>query len=159
MAELNRNRTGAPRSPQRTWAEQDGRPGFPARGTHQRPRVRLSVRKAALKFANATKLNRKSGAAHESFCDINEQMQADKGKQSKHIVFGPGTLWRTWGTRPVPIGQRLLSGRFGKPCFINRNILLYLLHRDGRTASRLRNCHAKGNLHAIDIAIVSVVNA
>jgi hypothetical protein len=107
MAELNRNRTGAPRSPQRTWAEQDGRPGFPARGTHQRPRVRLSVRKAALKFANATKLNRKSGAAHESFCDINEQMQADKGKQSKHIVFGPGTLWRTWGTRPVPIGPAM----------------------------------------------------
>jgi len=20
------------------------------------------------------------------------------------IIFGPGTPWRTWGTRPVPIG-------------------------------------------------------
>jgi hypothetical protein len=47
IAAANRNRTGAPGSPKRTWAEKDGRPGFPARGTHQRRRVRLSVRKAA----------------------------------------------------------------------------------------------------------------
>jgi hypothetical protein len=20
------------------------------------------------------------------------------------VVFGPGTLWRTWGTRPIPMG-------------------------------------------------------
>jgi hypothetical protein len=45
-----RNRTGNPRSPQPTpgtLAENDGRPGFPATGHHQRPRVRLSLRKAA----------------------------------------------------------------------------------------------------------------
>src|ERR1700722_12693153 len=33
--------------PRRTWAENDGRPGFPATGRHQYPRVRLSLRKAA----------------------------------------------------------------------------------------------------------------
>jgi hypothetical protein len=27
-----------------------------------------------------------------------------KEKQSKHIIFGPGTLGRTWGPRPVPKG-------------------------------------------------------
>jgi hypothetical protein len=26
-------------------------------------------------------------------------MWAIQGKRSKNIVFGPGTLWRTWGTR------------------------------------------------------------
>jgi hypothetical protein len=35
------------------------------------------------------------GEAHQSFLLINQL------KQSKHIIFGPGTLWRTWGTRPV----------------------------------------------------------
>jgi hypothetical protein len=28
-----------------------------------------------------------------------------KEKQSKHIIFGPRTLRRTWGTRPVPWGS------------------------------------------------------
>jgi hypothetical protein len=37
IAKAGGNRTGAP-SPQRTWAEKDGRPGFPATGRHQ-PRV------------------------------------------------------------------------------------------------------------------------
>ena len=51
------------------------------------PHVRLSVRGP-----------NKTGEAHHSFCEIEQQ------KQSKHIIFGPRTLRRTWGTRPVPNG-------------------------------------------------------
>jgi hypothetical protein len=28
----------------------------------------------------------------------------DRGGATRPIVFGLGTPWRTWGTRPVPIG-------------------------------------------------------
>ena len=50
-----KSRTGAPRSPKRTWAENDGRPEFPATGRHQRPRVRLSLRKAAWSSSTPTR--------------------------------------------------------------------------------------------------------
>jgi len=32
-------------------------------------------------------------------------LEIEQEKQSKHIIFGPRTLRRTWGTRPVPIGS------------------------------------------------------
>ena len=56
-------------------------------------------KESRMKFANATKLHRKSGRSPQKFsCEIEQQ------KQSKHIIFNPRTLWRTWGTRPVPTG-------------------------------------------------------
>jgi hypothetical protein len=58
-----------------------------------------------MRFDNATKLYRKSGEAHDSFHSIDQQIQGGaREKQSKHIIFGPGTLWRTWGTHLVSIG-------------------------------------------------------
>src|ERR1700689_5230004 len=43
-------------------------PDFLLRGTHQQPRVRLSVRESRMRFANATNLDRKSGVAKWSDC-------------------------------------------------------------------------------------------
>ena len=36
-------------------------PGFPARGPHQRPLARLSIKESRMKIANAIKFDRKSG--------------------------------------------------------------------------------------------------
>jgi hypothetical protein len=60
-----RNRTGAPGSPQRTWAEEDG--AKPHHCSCYSPRSGLS--------------------------------RALEGKQLKKVIFVPGTLVRTWGTR------------------------------------------------------------
>ena len=56
-----------------------------------------------MKFANATNLNRKSGGkAHfESFF---ESIDLEKQSEKYAVIFGPRTLRRTWGTRPVPTG-------------------------------------------------------
>jgi hypothetical protein len=57
--------TGAPRSPQRTWDENDG--AQPLRTLFARRFVTGFVRKERrMKFANATKFNRKCGAAKGS---------------------------------------------------------------------------------------------
>ena len=61
LTEPSRNWTGAPRSPQRTWAEND----------MFRLLLLFDFAKAMVGFA---------------------------------LLFGPGTLWRTWGTRPVSTG-------------------------------------------------------
>jgi hypothetical protein len=49
----------------------------------------------------------KSGEAHDRFrlsVKLNPFGAAEpsNGKQLKNIIFGPGTLMRTWGTRPAP---------------------------------------------------------
>jgi len=41
----------------------EAHPDFLLRGTHQQPRVRLSVRESRMKFDYATNLDRKSGRA------------------------------------------------------------------------------------------------
>ena len=61
-----------------------------------------------MRFVNATKLHRKSGEAHSCFCNIEQskarfQIQQMRSWGLRPIVFVPGTLWRTWGTRPIPI--------------------------------------------------------
>jgi hypothetical protein len=73
LTEPNRNWTGAPRSPQRT-------PDFLSSLLALAHFMRLSLLKAAHAVV--------SGAAYR--------------KSGSPVVFGPGTLWRTWGTRPVP---------------------------------------------------------
>ena len=55
------------------------------------PHVRLSVRGP-----------NKTGEAHQSLCYIDDKSRLGQEKQSKHIIFGPRTPRRTWGTRPVP---------------------------------------------------------
>src|ERR1700679_799246 len=43
--------------------------------------------------------------ARDGVCDVDQKIQRGvQEKHSKHINFGPGTLWRTWGTRSVPVG-------------------------------------------------------
>ena len=63
LAEPNRNWTGAPRSPQRTWAENDGRPGFPATVLSPTSTCAAFSKESRMRLANATKLNRKSGGS------------------------------------------------------------------------------------------------
>src|ERR1700734_3768003 len=67
----HKNRTGAPGSPRRTWAEKTGDPDFLLRGTHQRPCVRLSVRKAARGSTTPPNSTGNPGEAHKSFSHIN----------------------------------------------------------------------------------------
>jgi hypothetical protein len=63
---------GAPRSPQRTWAENDG----------------------AQPLRRSCKAGKKRWLRSTSSCK--EQ------KALEETIFGPGALWRTWGTRPIP---------------------------------------------------------
>jgi hypothetical protein len=53
-------------------------------------------KESRMKFASAKKFDRKSGGNpfHSIRCTL-------IGKRSKHIIIGPRTLGRTWGTRPV----------------------------------------------------------
>jgi hypothetical protein len=53
--------------PKRTWAGNDGRPGFPATGRHQRPRVRLSFKESRMEFANANKVQEIRGKPFDRF--------------------------------------------------------------------------------------------
>ena len=64
-------------------------PGWPGpHEVHQRHQTRQEIRaKPTIAFVIST-----------------GRMLQRQEKQSKHIVFGPGTLWRTWRTRPVPSG-------------------------------------------------------
>jgi hypothetical protein len=54
-------RTGAPRSPKRKWAEEDGRPGFPV--TRLRPMATYAafIEESRMQFGEATNLDRKFG--------------------------------------------------------------------------------------------------
>jgi hypothetical protein len=54
--------TGAPRSPQRTWDEKDGRPGFPVR-LLDTTACAAFIKESRMKCINAHKLHRKSGKA------------------------------------------------------------------------------------------------
>jgi hypothetical protein len=64
-------------------------PGWPGpHEVHQRHQTRQEIRaKPTIAFVIST-----------------GRMLQRQEKQSKHIVFGPRTLGRTWGTRLVPIG-------------------------------------------------------
>ena len=83
----------------RTWVEQDGRPGFPVRCTGH-DRVCGFQKESRMKFANATKLHRKSGEAPPFSFPASRCRPGGEsiGKRScaTHVRESP----RTWGTRP-----------------------------------------------------------
>jgi hypothetical protein len=89
---------GAPGSHQRT-------PGFPVRLLALANLMRLSLMKAAQAALGASPC-RKSGPWDEKDGEALQLFfaKSNQQKQSKNIIFGPGTLMRTWGTRPVPTG-------------------------------------------------------
>ena len=61
------------------------------------PHVRRSVRGPKM-----------TGEARPQFSfEVDREIRCEiDGKHSKHFVFGPRTLGRTWGTRPVPFDLR-----------------------------------------------------
>ena|ERR1700733_5432958 len=98
--ELNGNWTGAPRSPQRTWAEKDGRPGFPA--TRHSPTATCAAfsKESRMRFANATKLDRKSGGSPPQRL----QNRAANPRRVPHISLFFREMWDTTNLdRPLPI--------------------------------------------------------
>jgi len=72
----SRNWTGAPGSHQRTWVEKIG--------AQPPPKLLIFLRVVEIRLGLGRTLLR---------------------KHSKNFIFNPGTLVRTWGTRPVPTGS------------------------------------------------------
>ena len=89
--------TGAPCSPQRTWAEKDGAQPLPT--------LLLRVQKDC-------------GQEQESLCN--------EVKAFEEPIFGPCTLWRTWGTRPEP------KDRGGEIVRRDSGLLVQYLARDNQ---------------------------
>src|ERR1700691_27050 len=52
----------------------------------------------------------------------------------------------------------MFGGRYQEFCIVNRDILLDLFYTDGRFASGTYDRPDKGNLHAVDLAIIAVVD-
>jgi hypothetical protein len=75
------------------------------------------IKESRMKFANANKVDRKSGEAHDCF------VPASCKKHWKQIIFGPGTLERTWGTRPrfFPVLGPVPTTNSGCPGFISED--------------------------------------
>jgi hypothetical protein len=105
LAEPHWNRTGAPRSPHlprlavgRTRAEKDGRPGFPA--TRHSPTTMCAAfsKESRMRFANATKLYRKSGGSPR-------KLLARSSRKSNFT------------SSKVPCQGLILNGRFSRRLF------------------------------------------
>ncbi len=59
------------------------------------PHVRLSVRGP----------KKMGGAQRQLLFVVDQGSRVGRGKHSKQVILGPRTLRRTWGTRPVPLGD------------------------------------------------------
>ena len=55
-------------------------------------------------------------------------------------------------------GGRAIQRGLGKLGVVNWDILLHLIHLNGRSASRLRKSDAKRDLYTVNIAVIGVVD-
>ena len=62
------------------------------------PQVRHSVPGPKMIFFDCFQLD---GSATPIGFSLTDSL---KRSRASPVLFGPGTLWRTWGTRPVPSG-------------------------------------------------------
>jgi hypothetical protein len=86
------NRTGAPRSPKRTWAENDGRS----------PTIAFTISTEEL-VPQECVLQQERCLDCFSYSELGLPAFQKSGRGGyAPVVLGPRTLGRTWGTRPIP---------------------------------------------------------
>ena len=112
--------TGAPCSQQGTWVEKDGRPGFPATWHSLTATCAAFGKESRMRSTTPPNSTGNPGKSCQRSCCVGKRVvQASillrTVKALEKINFCPGTLWRTWGTRPEPrrwFGRSGLLGSF-----------------------------------------------